>query len=96
MGGGVPGGQRRAQGDDVGGGRRRGREHAAEVHLVDVAGGDRLSDRGHALLEAVPIEARRPRLGCRARPPFGRRGSDRLGPVETGAQGLAHQLARSI
>ena len=65
-------GQGGAEGGHVAAGGHRGREPAGEVHLVHVAGRDRLADRSHAGLELG--------LGERARPGVAAGGPRHGGP----------------
>jgi hypothetical protein len=60
VGGGVGGRQGGTEGGHVHRSWEGCREPPADVHLVDVAGGDGLTDDGDGLDVRLPIEARRP------------------------------------
>ena len=86
---GVALGQCRAESGDVGASGQRRRQHPAQVHLVDVAGGDRLADGGHA--RAVRLASERGIPASDVGPPPGRSGPSHRGAdaFEASADGRA-------
>ncbi len=78
--------QRASQGEDVGIVGERSRQTTGEVHLVDVAGGDRLSDERHTFAESVLVEVAHPRIRRRPLPPAGGFARHRSSTGEASAQ----------